>query len=135
MAATSCSTCSPAAPRSNSAALHRLLRAVEGEQADLRPGLLAPMSSRAVLLRLQGNIKTRRLGAGDVAGALACIEDMLRIATDHARLWREAGILNQRLEHVDAALRCYERFLHLVPQGEAASRTRAAMEQLRSRQT
>ena len=44
----------------DSAALRRLLRSVEGRQADLRPGLLAPMSSRAVLLRLQTNIKPRR---------------------------------------------------------------------------
>ena len=91
------------------------------------------MSSRAVLLRLQTNIKHRRVGAGDLAGALACVEDMLRIAPDNSRLWREAGTLNQRLERVDAALRCYDRFLRLVPQGEAASRTRAAMEHLRSR--
>jgi regulator of sirC expression with transglutaminase-like and TPR domain len=114
-------------------ALRRLLKSVEGPRAELRPGLLAPMSTRAVLLRLQNNIKLRRLGAGDVAGALACAEDMLRFAADSAGLWREAGLLNQRLDQVAAALRCYERFLLLVPQGEMAAHTRSAVEQLRSR--
>lgn len=114
-------------------ALLRLLRSVEGEQAELRPGLLAPVSTRAVLLRLQNNIKLRRLSANDVAGALACTEDMLRIAPDRTMLWHEAGLLNQRLDHVAAALRCYERFLTLVPRGDAATHARAAVEALRAR--
>jgi len=61
-------------------ALRRLLKAVEGPQAELRPGLLAPMSARGVLLRLQNNIRLRRLAAGDVAGVLSCTQDMLRFA-------------------------------------------------------
>jgi len=113
--------------------LRALLKRVEGAKAELRPGLLAPMGVRAVLLRLQNNIKLRRLRAPDLAGALACAEDMLRIAPDEAPLWRETAQLHQRLDQVSAALRCYERFLDLVPQGEAASRARAAMDELRSR--
>ena len=42
-------------------------------------------------------------------------------------------MINQRLERVGAALRCYERFLEIVPGGDAAARTRAAMDELRSR--
>ena len=113
--------------------LRALVKRVEGEEAELRPGLLRPMSARAVLLRLQNNIKLRRLRAGDLPGALACTEDMLRIAPDEATQWREAGLMNQRLDQVSAALRCFERFLVLVPQGEAAERARAAMEELRAR--
>ena len=113
--------------------MRALLKRVEGPDAELRPGVLQPMSSRSVLLRLQTNIKARRLVAGDLPGALSCAENMLRIAPDAAPLWREAALINQRLEHVGAALRCYERFLDLVPQGDAALRTRAAIDELRSR--
>ncbi len=113
--------------------LRALLKRVEGEAAELRPGVLQPMSARAVLLRLQNNIKIRRLRAGDLRAALACTEDMLRIAPDQASLWREAALMNQRLDQVSAALRCFERFLVLVPQGEAADRARAVMEELRAR--
>ena len=91
--------------------LRVLLKRVEGEKAELRPGLLRPMSARRVLLRLQNNIMSRRLEAGDLAGALTCTEDMLRIAPDHADLWRQAAVMNQRLDRVGAALRCFERFL------------------------
>jgi regulator of sirC expression with transglutaminase-like and TPR domain len=113
--------------------LRALIKRIEGEGAELRPGLLRPMNTRAVLLRLQNNIKARRLDAGDLRGALICTEDMLRIAPDHAALWREAGLMHQRLDHVAAALRCFERFLAIEPRGEAAARARTLMEELRTR--
>lgn len=114
-------------------ALRALLKRVEGEAAELRPGLLRPMGKREVLLRLQNNIKLRRLKAGDLKGALACAEDMLRLAPDAAALWREAGLMNQRLERIGAALACLDRFLALVPEGEAAARIRALTAELRQR--
>ncbi len=113
--------------------LRALLKHVAGPSVELKPGIMQPMSARRVLLRLQENVRTRRLRAEDLAGALACTEDMLRIAPDNAHLWREAAAMNQRLEQVAAALRCYARFLELVPGGEAAARARAAMEDLRAR--
>lgn len=113
--------------------LRALIKRVEGEKAELRPGVLQPMNARGVLLRLQNNIKSRRLQAGDLAGALACVGDMVRIAPDHASLWREAAVMHHRLDEVNAAVRCYERFLMLVPEGEVATRVRASVESLRSR--
>jgi regulator of sirC expression with transglutaminase-like and TPR domain len=113
--------------------LRLLIKRVEGPKAELQPGLLRPIGARAVLLRLQNNIKERRLRANDLKAALACAEDMLRIAPDQAILWRETALMNQRLDQVSAALRCFERFLQLVPQGDAALRARAAMDELRSR--
>src|SRR5690348_7608296 len=91
------------------------------------------MNARGVLLRLQNNIVTRRLQSGDLDGALTCTEDMLRMAPDHADLWRQAAVMNQRLDRVGAALRCFEQFLALVPEGTAANRIRGAMEELRTR--
>ena len=113
--------------------MRTLLKHVEGPSAELRPGVLAPMSARRVLLRLQENVRTRRLRANQLPSALRCTEDMLRIAPDHAALWREAAVMNQSLDYVAAALRCYARFLDLVPSGETAARTRAAMDHLRAR--
>ncbi len=113
--------------------LRALIKVVEGKQAELRPELMAALGTRGVLLRLQNNIKQRRLAAGDMAGALACAEDMLRIAPAQAVLWREAAVMNQRLDRVAAALRCFERYLALIPPGEAADRARSAAEELRSR--
>jgi regulator of sirC expression with transglutaminase-like and TPR domain len=113
--------------------LRGLIKRVEGPGGELRPGLLQPMSSRAVLLRLHNNIKSRRLQNGDMPGGLACVETMLLVDPENAALWREAAMLNKALDQVAAALRCFEQFLTLVPQGEAASRGRLAMDDLRTR--
>lgn len=113
--------------------LRSLLQAVAGPEAELRPETLRPMTTRGVLLRLQNNLKVRRLRDGRLAEALTCVEDMARIAPEEASLWHEAAQLNQRLDRVAAALRCFERFLDLVPRGDAATRARAAMGELRSR--
>ncbi len=112
--------------------LRQLIKRVEGPDAELRPGVLQPMNARHVLLRLQNNIKLRRLRAGDLAGALRCARDMLRLAPDTAPLWREAAIMHQRAGEATAALECYERFIALVPKGEAAERVREAMARLRA---
>ncbi len=112
--------------------LRSLLKRVEGEKAELRPGLLQPMNTRRVLLRLQNNIMTRRLESGDLRGGLRCTEDMLLIAPDQAELWRQAGIMNQKLEQVAAARDCYQHFLELVPEGSIANGVRAQLEILKS---
>jgi regulator of sirC expression with transglutaminase-like and TPR domain len=67
------------------------------------------MERRSVLLRLQNNIKVRRLQAADLAGALACASDMLRLAPGSAPLWLEAAELEERLGHRDSALRSLDR--------------------------
>lgn len=113
--------------------LRALIKRVEGDAAELRPGILQPMSARGVLLRLQNNIKTRRLQSGDLKGALTCVRDMARIAPDHASLWREAAVMHHQLDEVRAAVDCYERFLLLVPEGDVATRVRASVESLRNR--
>ena len=114
-------------------ALRALIKRYEGEDAELRPGLLRPMAKRSVLLRLQNNIKLRRLRAGQLAEALACAEDMLRLAPDHAPLWREAGLMNHRLVRYGAALVCLEKALVLEPTGESAARLRGLVDELRQR--
>lgn len=113
--------------------LRELLRRIQGEGAELRPGLLRPMNARGVLLRLQNNIVLRRMQANDFPGALDCITDMLRIAPDQAELWQQAGVLSQRLDRIGAALRCFERFLVLVPHGSTADQVRATAADLRKR--
>ncbi len=113
--------------------LRTLIKRIEGEAAELRPGLLQPMSTREVLLRLQNNILTRRAAADDMQGALDCCRDMLRIAPDQLDLWRRAAVMHQRLDQVGAALACYQHCLDLVPHGEGAARIRTAIDELRMR--
>lgn len=112
--------------------LRALARQVEGPDAVLRPGLLRPMTPREVLLRLQNNLRARRLQARDLPGALDCLETMLRIAPDVPSLWQDRALLHEALEQPAAAIWAWERFLALVPKGDVADRARAAVGALRT---
>lgn len=111
--------------------LRTLLKHVAGRDSELQPGALQPMSARRVLLRLQENIRIRRLRGADLEGALDCTENMLRIAPDNAALWREAALLHEQHGSLAAAVACWERFLALVPKHAASDDARAAITRLR----
>jgi regulator of sirC expression with transglutaminase-like and TPR domain len=113
--------------------LRRRLKLGDGDPAESRPGALGPMTKRDVLLRLQNNIRLRRLQAEDFEGALACSRDMLRLAPRRAGLWREAGLIEHRLERIAAALRSFDRALEIEPRGEEAARIRGLADELRNR--
>jgi regulator of sirC expression with transglutaminase-like and TPR domain len=115
------------------AELSALIERIAGRTVGLQPGLFRRMRDREVLLRLQNNIKVRRLKAGDLAGALACIEDMLRLVPGASALWHEAGLANRRLGRHRAAIACLERFLALAPGGAAEAEVRAAIAESRAR--
>jgi regulator of sirC expression with transglutaminase-like and TPR domain len=115
------------------AAVKRLVRRIIRPQLGVDTRAVKPMSNRAVLVRLQGNIRLRRIQAGDLEGALICTENTLRVAPAEAQLWCELGTLQERLDRVGAALKSYEQFLVLSPPGPAATRVRAAMDELRTR--
>ncbi len=88
--------------------------------SNIRPGLLAPMRRREVLLRLQNNIRLRLFNGGDLAGAAMVARDMLRVASDATALWMETGLLHAQLDEADAARECFGRVLALAPGSEAA---------------
>ena len=121
------------APRTPPLVIDPFREGAVADVSDLPPAALAPMSRREVLLRLQNNIRLRRLHADDLAGAVACARDMLRIAPDSVTLWLEAASLYRRLDEIGAALECYAHAADLGAGGEAGRQARAAIAQLRAR--
>jgi regulator of sirC expression with transglutaminase-like and TPR domain len=97
----------------DAAALRGILKAMSGNDAELRPEYTEPVSSRDVLLRLQNNIKLRLIQDERSAEALEVIETMLMIAPDRAALWREAGVLHSHLDNMRAAIMAFEHYLEL----------------------
>jgi regulator of sirC expression with transglutaminase-like and TPR domain len=110
-----------------------LMEKVAGPGERMHPALLAPVSDRAVLVRLQNNVKLRRLQKNDYAGALVCIEHTVRVVPGAAGLWREAALLRERLGQVAAAIAAWERFLALGPPDELAAQARTVAAALRTR--
>lgn len=117
------------------AELREILRALTGEQAELRPEHSEPVSDREVLLRLQNNIKLRRIKEQRPAEALEVVESMLMIAPGKAEIWREAGVLNAHLGNLRAATTALEHFLALGGDADPQTRHEAAvlLQKIRSR--
>ena len=70
-----------------------LLTQVQGTNAKMQATYLKSASDRNVLLRLQNNIKTRALAAGDTDHALEVLETMTLISPDSATVVSELAIL------------------------------------------
>jgi regulator of sirC expression with transglutaminase-like and TPR domain len=114
-------------------ALRELLRATAGNEVELAPEHYAAVSDRAVLLRLQNNIKLRLIGADQIAKAARTLESMLLFAPDQADLWREAGLLHAHLGNYGAASAAIERFLTLADNDTARHTMAALLQRIRAK--
>lgn len=113
--------------------LRGLLKAIGGAEQELLSEHYAPVSDRDVLLRLQNNIKTRLLQAGQGERALAIIATMRFLAPDLATLWYEAGAIEAQLGNLRAAIASFEGFIARAPEGAARHQAAVLLQQLKSR--
>lgn len=88
--------------------LDALLERMQGREAALAPGHLAIAGNRDILLRLQNNIKSRCLKAGDIAGALAAAERMVLVTPTSAAAWLDAAELAVETGQLRRARVCLE---------------------------
>lgn len=112
--------------------LRGLLKQFRGADAELEPSHYAPVGNRAILLRLQNNIKTRALQAGDAGRAAAILERMLLIAPEAGGVWHELGILRARLGTMKDAVRALERGLACGLPDAARAHAEAALAKLKT---
>ena len=87
----------------DAAALEALLTRFAGRHARVEAGHLAPLSNRAVLVRLLTNQATRASRSGDTARALELYERMTSIAPGFTGLWWERARLEQLAGHATEA--------------------------------
>jgi regulator of sirC expression with transglutaminase-like and TPR domain len=93
------------------AELRAQLKQASGGDAELRPQHYEAVGDKAVLIRLQNNIKMRLLRQGDLEGAARQLDRMLRLMPGNGALWLEAGMLNARLEKLGAAVEALQNCL------------------------
>ena len=110
--------------------LRGLLKQFRGADAELEPSHYAPVGNRAILLRLQNNIKSRALQASDGARGAAILERMLLIAPEAGGLWHELGMVRARLGTIKGAVEALERSLACPLPEAARSRVEAALASL-----
>lgn len=114
-------------------ALRALLKAGSGLAAELEPGLFTPLDNRDILLRLHNDLKLRLLRGGELARALAVVENLLLVAPDRPLLWREAGLMHMRLDNLPAAVAALEQFVARTGNGTAKRRTQQLLQEIRGR--
>lgn len=90
-----------------------LIKSTQGEEAELLPEHYEAVPDRAVLLRLQNNIKLRRLQNGALEKAVETLQIMVLFAPGEAMLWRELGLFQARLGNLKHAISALETFMRL----------------------
>jgi regulator of sirC expression with transglutaminase-like and TPR domain len=113
--------------------LRALLKTIAGPRAELATEHHASVADRAVLIRLQNNIKLRLLKREETAEALQVLERMLLIAPREMPLWHEAGTLHAELENLRAALKCLETAASLAETAPTRQRIVSEIAALRTR--
>lgn len=116
-----------------SRALRELLKLVRGTAVELDASHYRPVSNRDVLLRLQNNVKTRRMEMNEIAGALEAVAAMQVLDPGNASLWREAGVMHMRLGHLKHAVEAFEGFVARTPEGADRRKIAQVIEELRER--
>ena len=111
--------------------LRTLLKTVAGQSTELSPQHCSPLSNRAVLLRLQNNIKARLAGQGRNDQAAAVIDRMLLFSPGETELWREAGRLHSVAGNLRAAQAAFEHYIAVTPDSARRQNTIEILKALR----
>jgi len=95
----------------NTPDLRGILKAVHGNQAELKPEYYQSLTVREILLRIQKNIWTRMLRSNRVEDAIEVIEVVLLFAPKETHLWREKAMLLMLIDLIPEAITALELFL------------------------
>jgi regulator of sirC expression with transglutaminase-like and TPR domain len=113
--------------------LRSMFKAVAGNHVELTPEHYRDMGNRDILVRLQGNIKSRLIQHEQWDDALEVIETMLMFAPGQTGLWREAGLLYARLDRIKDAIRSLEEFQRRTGAEDRRYKTSMLLQELRVR--
>lgn len=113
--------------------MRSLLKVGVGAEAELTPDHYKEIGNREILLRLENSLKVRHLRAERFDEALRVIETMLLFAPETSSLWREAGMIHARLDHIREAISSLEEFLRLDTSVESRYSASILLQDLRSR--
>ncbi len=112
--------------------LRELLKSTQGLDAELLPEHYEPVSDRQVLLRLQNNIKMRRLQHGALEKAIDTLQTMVLFAPAEAMLWRELGLFHGKMGNIKSAVAALETFMKLGVPESLKHQTALLLQKLRS---
>jgi regulator of sirC expression with transglutaminase-like and TPR domain len=115
--------------------IRAILKAFDGNESELTPDGLRVLDDREALLRLLAGRKSVLLRAKRLEDAALVLDLALRIAPEEPTLWRECGLLNARLDRIQAAVDALEEYLRLGAGEQARYNTTILLQELRTRLT
>ena len=110
-----------------------MLKAVQGQDAELEPAHYTPLSDRDLLLTLCDRVKRTLLAHGKLEPVRHLLDAMLLIDKDNSRLWREAGLISARLDHVAEAVNALEEYLKRSAMDEARYDASVLLQELKQK--
>ena len=112
--------------------MRELLKSFDGN-ADLRPAHYQSIGKRAVLLRLQNNMKSRAVQHRRFDRAADILDRMLLFAPHEAGLWRELGVLQVACGRVKDAVESAERYYGMADNEEQRHDAAMLVQKIKSR--
>lgn len=113
--------------------LRQRLKELHGNAAEIKPNHYAPVGNRDIIVRLQNNIKTRAVSAGDLPRAVEILERLTAFAPDSAELWWETAVLHSRLGNVATAIATLEAYLAVAKTPAGRPEIEELLQRLRGR--
>ncbi|MGZ9097394.1 MAG: SirB1 family protein [Micavibrio sp.] len=111
--------------------LRQLVKKTLGPNAELSVNYYEPADNRTILVRLQNNIKLRRIEAEDYEGALRIVEAMRAIDPAEYRLLLDAGVLYARTNRLQSAIETLEDYINKAPGDRDRREAALLLQQLR----
>lgn len=99
----------------NAPDLRQLIKKTLGEQAELSASYFEPVTDRQMLIRLQNNIKIRKIEGEDYEGALGTVDTMRALDPDEYRLLLDEGVLCARTGRAHRAMTALEEYIKIAP--------------------
>jgi regulator of sirC expression with transglutaminase-like and TPR domain len=116
----------------DAATLRELLKAVEGAGAELTPAHYVGMPDRAILLRLQNNVRIRCLREQKLERALGAVRAMLLLAPERPEPWYDAAGLLAQLGNLREATAHLETYIARESNAERRYAAATALQRLRA---
>ncbi|MGF1624619.1 MAG: SirB1 family protein [Alphaproteobacteria bacterium] len=113
--------------------LRALVKRMQGPAAELEPGHYACASNRAILTRLQNNIRARLVRLGMFREALLSAEAVTWFSPHDAGAWRDMGMLHAEMGNLRAAVLTLEESLTCDDRPSRRHVTAALIQKLRTR--
>ncbi len=111
----------------------RILDTLFGGRVTLEPRMLAPISSRQILMRILNNLKGIYVKADEYGKALAVVDRLLILCPSSPCDLRDRGLLACQLKRYSEASADLDRYLRLAPEAEDRDVIREHLRSIRER--